>query len=414
MAVPTLNAFINFGTGPSFAQAMIIDQGILGTNVLADNAALIVDVSDRIDALTTRRGRNAEADQFQTGTCSLRIVDQNGDFNSMNPSGPFYGLLDPMRKLQITATHNGVTYPIFSGFITGYQTITPQESNDNVSYCVISAVDAFRLAQNAQITTVSGTSAGQLSGARINNLLDAISWPSSMRDIDAGQTTVQADPGTARTALAACQTISTSEYGAFYVDASGSFVFQDRALTSSSVAATPTVFTDDGTAGLLYFDAAWVLNDVLVYNQANITRLGGTTQTAINQASIDKYFLHSYTQTDLLMQTDAVALDYAQAYVASRAETSVRCDAIVLDLYTENYDAGIAAALGLDYFDPITVTTTQPGSTTLTKTLQIFGVAMTINPNKWRVTFTTLEPIIDSFILNSDQYGILGTNTLSY
>jgi len=149
MAVPTLNAFINFGTGPSFAQAMILDQGILGTNVLADNAALIVDVSDRIDALTTRRGRNAEADQFQTGTCSLRIVDQNGDFNSMNTSGPFYGLLDPMRKLQITATHNGVTYPIFSGFITGYQTITPQESNDNVSYCVISAVDAFRLAQNA-------------------------------------------------------------------------------------------------------------------------------------------------------------------------------------------------------------------------------------------------------------------------
>jgi hypothetical protein len=414
MAVPTLNAIINFGTGPSAAQAMIIDQGIIGTNVLADNAALIVDVSNQIDALTTRRGRNAEADQFQTGTCSLRIVDQNGDFNPQNLSGPYAGLLDPMRKLQITATHNGVTYPIFSGFITGYQTLTPQESNDNVSYCVITAVDAFRLAQNAQISTVTGTSAGQLSGARINNLLDAISWPPSMRDIDAGQTTVQADPGTPRTALAACQTVSMSEYGSFYVDATGSFVFQDRALTSSSVAATPTVFQDDGSAGLLYFDAAWVLNDTLIYNQANITRSGGTTQTAINQASIDKYFLHSYTQTDLLMETDAVALDYAQAYVASRAETSVRCDAIVLDLYTENYDAGIAAALGLDYFDPITVITTQPGSTNLQKTLQIFGVAMTINPNKWRVTFTTLEPIIDSFILDSTQYGVLGTNTLSY
>jgi hypothetical protein len=235
-----------------------------------------------------------------------------------------------------------------------------------------------------------------------------------MRDIDAGQTTVQADPGTPRTALAACQTVSMSEYGSFYVDATGSFVFQDRAVTSSSIAATPTVFQDDGSAGLLYFDAAWVLNDVLIYNQANVTRSGGTTQTAINQASIDKYFLHSYTQTDLLMQTDAVALDYAQAYVASRAETSVRCDAIVLDLYTENYDAGIAAALGLDYFDPITVITTQPGATTLEKTLQIFGVAMTINPNKWRVTFTTLEPIIDSFILDSTQYGILDTSSLSY
>jgi hypothetical protein len=414
MAVPTLNAFINFSTGPSFAQAMILDQGILGTNVLADAAAVIVDVSDRIDALTTRRGRNAEADQFQTGTCSMKIVDENGDFNPMNTNSPYYGLLDPMRKLQITATYNGITYPVFSGFITGYQTITPQESNDNVAYTTITAVDAFRLAQNAQISTVAGTSAGQLSGARINAILDEIDWPASMRDVDAGQTTMQADPGTARTALAACQTVSTSEYGSFYVDASGSFVFQDRALTSSSIAASPTVFSDSATPGILYFDAAWVLNDVLVYNQANITRTGGTTQTTSNATSIAKYFLHSYTQTNLLMETDAVALDYGRAYVASRQETTVRCDSIMLDLYLENYDDGVVAALGLDFFDPITVITQQPGSSTLEKTLQIFGVAMTITPNKWRVTFTTLEPILDSFIVSSDRYGILDTNTLSY
>jgi len=261
---------------------------------------------------------------------------------------------------------------------------------------------------------VSGTSAGQLSGARINNLLDAISWPATMRDIDAGQTTMQADPGTARTALAACQTVATSEYGAFYVDATGSFVFQDRAVTSSSIGATPTVLSDNATPGILYFDAAWVLNDVLIYNQANITRSGGTTQTTINQPSIDKYFLHSYTQTDLLMQTDAVALQYGQAYVASRAETSVRCDGIVLDLYTENYNTGIVAALSLDFFDPITIITSQPGNTTLEKTLQIFGVGMTITPNKWRVNFTTLEPIIDAFILDSSQYGILDTSSMSY
>ena len=100
------------------------------------------------------------------------------------------------------------------------------------------------------------------------------------------------------------------------------------------------------------------------------------------------------------MQTDAVALDYAQAYVASRAETTVRCDAITLDLYTANYNTGIIAALTLDYFDPVTITTTQPGSSTLTKTLQVFGVGMSITPNSWRVSFTTLEPIIDAFILD--------------
>jgi hypothetical protein len=412
MTLPIINAVINFSTGPSFAQAMILDQGILDTNVLSDSVAVIVDVSDVVDSIQTNRGRNPQADQFQTGTLTLRIVDQNGDFNPQNPSGPYFGLLDPMRKVAISATYNSVTYPIFSGFITSYNTTTPKNALD-VVYTTITAVDAFRLAQNAQIATVTGATAGDLSGTRINQILDQIGWPSSMRDVDTGLTTLQADPGTARTSLAAMQTVTLSEYGALYVDATGSFVFQDRQVTTASIGGTPTVFNDNGT-NIGYFDAVWRLDDTLVFNAASITRTGGTTQLAIDQASIDKYFTHSYNQQNLLMQTDAAALDYAQAYVASRKETSIRCDAITLDLYTDNYNAGIIAALDLDFFDPITITTNQPGSSTLTKTLQVFGVAMAITPNSWKTTLTTLEPIIDGFILDSNLYGVLDTGVLAY
>jgi hypothetical protein len=412
MAVPVINAIINFSTGPAFAQAMIIDQGILGTNVLADSASVIVDVSNRINRIETNRGRTALSDQFQTGSLSLTIIDQNGDFNPQNVSGPYYNLLTPMKKVQITATYNGVTYPIFSGFITSYVTRYPDESSADLATTTIEAVDAFRLAQLAQISTVTGASAGDLAGTRINEILDEISWPASLRDVDAGITTMQADPGTNRTALTALTTVATSEYGALYVDAYGSFVFQDRAVTVGSISGTPTVFADNGT-GIVYYDAAWVLNDVLIFNKATITRTGGTAQVASNQASIDKYFLHSYFQDNLLMQTDAVALDYAQAYVASRAETSIRCDAIVLDLYTPNYDTGVVAALDLDFFDPITIITTQPGGSLLDKTLQIFGVRMNITPNSWKTTFTTLEPVIDGFIIGTSA-GVLGQNVLSY
>jgi hypothetical protein len=412
VAVPTINATINFSTGPIVAQAFIIGSGIFGTNVLADASAIIVDVSNQVDSISTTRGRNAQADQFQTGQLSLRIVDMNGDFNPQNLSSPYAGLLNPMRKVQITATWNSVTYPIFSGFITGYSTTTPKDTGE-VVYTTISAVDAFRLAQNAQVSTVTDSGAGQLSGTRINKLLDAISWPASMRDIDAGQTTLLADPGTPRTALQAMQTVEISEYGSLYVNASGEFVFQDRAFTTSSVNGTPVVFNDNGT-GIKYFNALWLLNDVLIYNSAQITRSGGTTQTATNQSSIDKYFIHSYNQQNLLMDSDADALNYARAYVASRAETTTRCDAITLDLYTADYDAGITAALDLEFFDPVTITTNQPGSSTLTKTLQVFGVSHNITPNSWKTQFTTLEPIIDGFILDSTLYGILGTSVLSY
>ena len=412
MTVPVINAIINFSTGPSFAQAAIFDQAIFGTNVFADSTSVIVDVSNQVNRIETNRGRTALSDEFQTGSLTLRLTDQNGDFNPQNTSSPYYNLLTPMKKVQITATYGSVTYPIFAGYITSYLTTYPREAED-VVITTIQAVDAFRLAQLAQISTVAGTSAGQLSGARINNILDQISWPTSQRDIDPGLTTLQADPGTNRTALQALFTVANSEYGAIYVSADNNFVFQDRSVTVASIGATPTVFADDGS-GITYADATWVLNDVLVFNKATITRAGGSPQVALNQASIDKYFLHSYFLDNLLMQSDAVALDYAQAYVASRQETSIRVDAIVLDLYTPNYNSGILAALDLDFFDPITVKTTQPGGSVLEKTLQIFGVRMNITPNSWKTTFTTLEPVIDGFIIGNVDYGVLGQNVLSY
>ena len=379
---------------------------------MADSAAVIVDVSNVVDSVTTKRGRSATADEFQTGTLTLRIVDQNGDFNPQNSSSPYFGLLDPMKKVSITATWQGQVYDMFAGFITTYTTTTPRTANE-VVYTTIQAVDATRLAQNAQISTVTGATAGDLSGTRIDQILNTIGWPSSARDVDAGLTTLQNDPGTARTALAALQTATNSEYGAIYVGTDGSWVFQDRDVTTASIAGTPTVFNDNGT-DIGYANAVWRLDDTLIFNQANVTRTGGTVQTATNQASIDKYFAHTYNQQNLLMETDAVALDYARAYVASRAETSIRCDAIELDLYTDNYNTGITAALDLDFFDPVTITTNQPGSSTLTKTLQVFGVAHSVTPNKWRTTFTTLEPVLDGFILNSTEYGVLDTSVLSY
>jgi hypothetical protein len=412
MTVPVINAVINFSTGPIIAQAMILDTGILGTNVLADTASVIVDVSNQVNRIETNRGRTALSDQFQTGSLTLRITDQSGDFNPQNPASPYYLLLTPMKKVQITATYGSVTYPIFAGFITSYVTTYPDDG-EGVAITTIQAVDAFRLAQLAQISTVAGTSAGELSGARVNDILDQISWPTSQRDIDAGLTTLQADPGTNRTALQALFTVAESEYGAIYVSADNNFVFQDRGVTAGSIGGTPTVFADDGS-GISYFDATWILNDVLVFNKATITRAGGSPQVALNQASIDKYFLHSYFLDNLLMESDAVALDYARAYVASRQETTIRVDAIVLDLYTPSYNSGIVAALDLDFFDPITVKTTQPGGSLLEKTLQIFGVRMNITPNSWKTTFTTLEPVIDAFILNNSIYGTLDYNVLSY
>lgn len=416
MSLPAIAVVINFSSGPSFGQAMIIGTGVLGVNILADSATVTADVSDTVQAVNISRGRNALSDVFQTGTCSVVIADETGAFNPNNTASPYYGLIQPLRKITITATDpaTGIVWAMFAGYTTGFNY---QQSRyvGEVSTTTITAVDGFRLANLAQLTTVAGSAAGNLSGTRISQILDAIAWPNSMRDIDAGQTTVQANPTTNATALAKLQQVTDSEYGSLYIDASGNMVFQDRLFTESSVAVTPTVFADNGT-GIPYSQIKWLFDDTQVYNSASITRIGGTAQTAENASSIALYFKHSYNRTDLIMETDAVALDYALAYVASRQATTIRCDAISLDLNTTS-TAGVTAALQLDYFDPITVKSTQPaatGTSTLDKTLQIFGVSHAVTPNTWVTTFTTLEPIIDAFIIGSSQYGILGTSVLSY
>jgi hypothetical protein len=189
---------------------------------LADSVTVTADVSDTVQAVNINRGRNALSDVFQTGTCSVVIADQDGAFNPNNTASPYYGLIQPLRKITITATDpsTGLVWAMFAGYTTGFNY---QQSRDVgiVSTTTITAVDGFRLANLATLTTVTGSAAGDLASTRISQILDAIAWPASMRDIDTAATTVQANPTTSATALAKLQQATDSEYGAIYIDASG-------------------------------------------------------------------------------------------------------------------------------------------------------------------------------------------------
>jgi len=230
-----------------------------------------------------------------------------------------------------------------------------------------------------------------------------------------GNTLCQADPATTRSALAAIETVTFTEQGAFYFDKAGNAVFKDRDFVYQSGTATPTVFSNaTGSTDIPYAGITFALDDKTIVNSATVTRTGGSPQTASNQDSIDKFFLHSITANDMLMQTDEEALNLAANFVASRKDTTLRIETITLDLVTLGYGAGVAAALGLDYFDPMQITNVNVAGTTIVKTLQCQGIAHSITPNTWRTTLTTQENILDGFILDSTLYGILDTSVLAY
>jgi hypothetical protein len=168
----------------------------------------------------------------------------------------------------------------------------------------------------------------------------------------------------------------------------------------------PTYFSNDG-GGIGYYSLKFALDDKLIINDASITNIGGTAQNSSNAASIATYFPHSRNQTDLVGLTDDNSLNIAKNYVATRATTSIRIDAITIDLSATSAD-GITAALALDYFNTMRIKNVGQNGTVIDKTLQCVGMAYEITPQTFYATFTTSEPIVGSFILNSSIYGVIG------
>jgi hypothetical protein len=414
MALPAIPIVkINLTGGASFGEPFVLNTSQLDFAVLAEPDTLIVDVSNQVSKIDTRKERNLFQDKYQSGSATVRILDETGAWNPQNELSPYWPNLVPLRSIIIETEYAGTVYPIFKGYIQEYLYTYPRDQE--IGYVDLICSDAFRLVFNSNVTTVTGAVAGEGTGTRVGKILDTIGWPESARSIMTGNTLCQADPATTRTALAAIETATFTEQGAFYFDKGGNAVFKDRTFVYESAAETPTVFSNaTGSTDIPYAGITFALDDKTIVNQATVTPIGLTSQTASNQDSIDKFFLHSITANDMLMQTEAEALDLARNFVASRKDTSVRIESITLDLVTLGYGAGVTAALDLDYFDPMQITNVNVAGTTIVKTLQCQGIAHSITPNTWRTTLTTQENVLDGFILDSTLYGILDTSVLAY
>jgi hypothetical protein len=393
MALPaTISVKINLSGGASFGNPFILGTSQLGFAELASAIPVIVDVSAQTTNISTRRGRNLLQDKYESGSATIRIVDPNGDFNPQNTASPYFGLLQPLRKIQASAIYSGVTYGLFGGYITEFRYTYP--TGQETGYCTFICNDAFRLMYNSGITTVTGGTAGQTTAQRVQSILTMIAWPPAFTSIGTGATTCIADPGTTRTVLDAIHTVEFTEQGAFYIDANGVATFKGRQFVYDAQAASPTIFNQTGT-GINYAGITFALDDKTIVNKATVTRTGGTAQTYSDATSIAQYFTRSITATDMLMQTDANALALATAYVDTRKETSIRIETITLDLVTPSYTAGVTAALSLDFFDTVDITNEQPGGSTIQKKLQVQGIAHNITPNTWTTTIATQEALLD-------------------
>jgi len=404
----------DFSSGATFGTGFVIgspDNGVIGVNSFGSSDVIIptVDLTPDVYSISIRRGRNVMKDTYDAGTAIVRVLDPLGYFNPQNPSSPYFGYLVPLRKLRISATTATAEHFLFSGYVNDYRYTFPV--GQETAYVDIMCTDGFRLLQMSNVSTIADTAAGQDTGTRINKILDNVSFPASMRSISTGVSTCVADPATNRSTLDAIKNAEFSEgLGAFYMSADGTAVYLNRTEVTSSLGEPSIDFNQ--TTGIPYRNVKYAFDDKLIINDVKFNRVGGTAQLVYSQSSIDKYFPHSLTQENLVAQTDDIVLGIAQNYVNTRKETTIRIDEMLVDLLDPAVPTD--TLIGLDYFDNLEITNVTESGSTITKTLQAQGFAWDITANKMQVAITTLEPIVDGFIIGSSIFGIIGTSTLSY
>jgi len=414
MALPAdISVSFDFSSGATFGYPFTIGDaknGVLGTGTLGGSTVSIpiIDLTPSVRSITIDNGRNIQSDTYQAGTAVIRVYDSDGSWNPQNTSSIYYPYLVPLRKIRVAATTATAQEFLFSGYTTEYRYYYDQA--ENVGYVDIYAADAFRLLNLAQVTTVTDSGAGQATGTRIGKILNEIDFPANMRTISTGQSLCQADPGTLRTSLSAVQNAEFSEQGAFYFDGSGTAIFKSRNEVASSISGTPIDFNQTGD--IPYKNLVFAFDDKLIINTASIQRIGGTAQVYQNAASVIKYFPHQYSAQDLVIDTDANALNIAATFVATHAETTIRIDAMTVDLLDPAVPTD--TMIGLDYFTNVRISNIQPDGSTIVKTLQVQGLRWEINPNAMQCTVTTLEPIVDGFIIGSAERGIIGVSAMTY
>jgi len=415
MAGAVFKCVIDFSNGATFDPALVLDDPTtpLDTAVLGTAAADTLDVTQYVISARIRRSYNRTSDSFLGGSAQVRLIDQTGLFNPANTSGANYGKILPMRKIRFSGSYLGNEYALGSMYIQEWKYTSP--IGVTPAFVDLNCVDGFQLLNLTTISTVSGGSAGQTTAQRITSLLDAGDWP-AMRSISkTATTTVQADDGSSRSLLGACQTVEQTELGAFFMDERGFANFKSRNDIISASGGTPYIFSDVvSTSAITYQSINFDLSDAGLINRATVTRTGGTAQTVTDSASVLAYFEHSRIRTGI-MQTDADALSQAQLIIASRKEigTDINLQSITVNLASDDQPSRVVAGLDMDIFTPIQATQTLP-SGAVTVNSVVTGVGYDISPNNFTATFTTAQPFAVGFVLDSSVDGVLDEDILSY
>lgn len=419
--LPTVLVGVAFGAGASTSTYLHLGdpaRGLLGTGTLA-TTDVFEDLTGFWQALSTKRGSSRVDSpilRYEAGTSTCRLNNSDRRFDPTNLAGPYVSLgatqVTPMRAVRYQATWAGVTYDLWRGYADSWDI---DYAPPNYSSCVLAATDGFKVLSQYERAAGAGVGAGEDTGARVGRILDGVGWSATDRIVAVGDSTVQATT-LAGDALSELQLTAESEIGDLYVDGGGRVVFRNRhaLLEDSRSTTSQATFGDGGGSELPYTDVELVYDEATLANLVRATRVGGAAQTVQDATSQALYLTRPYERSDLILQTDADAADWARYVLYQSKDPELRFSQLRVNPLRDPASL-FPQVLGRDIGDRITIIRRPPGGGTITREVYIRGVQHDITPSTWMTTWTLQSASKFAFLILGDpELGLLGSNALAY
>lgn len=356
-----------------------------------------VEITGDVQRVTYRRGKAGELESSAPGGIEIVLDNRSGDYDPANTLGPYYGQLGVGAAVWVRATW-GSTYDLAYAYIDAVTLDLGYEPT-----ATISCLDALEILGRAHLAVISSSFDNDPSGTRISRILDGASWPVSLRALDDGRTNLQATTY-GEFALPLIQEILDTEFGILFATGAGKVAFFDRyhQVTNPRSNTIQANFTDtagaEGSTEVEMERLEVSLSRDTVFNQATVTRIGGTEQIANNTTSQATYGIRTFPGSPgTLLRSDGEALNLAQWLVGKYPTPKQRITEVTIDATTQEL---WQVMLLLTLQDRIRVTRDY-GPSTIVADLHIQGMTVDIDAvaGTWRWSMQTSSPTLTAPIL---------------
>jgi hypothetical protein len=349
---------------------------------------------------STRRGRQNDLQRIEAGVLDVQLLNLTGNFWPAYAGSIYYPDVLPAKRAQVRVTYSGVDYDVYTGYIERW--VPKYIFGSGCGPVVdVQASDFYKFLAQMLLNDPAGY-AQELSGTRIDNLLDDLGIPDSMRDLDVGQSTIIATGALANVnALEHLHLVQDTEQGTVFQAGDGDVIFQDRHARLTPPLSTVAATFGDGVGDSKFRDIELEMSDALVFNDVRITRESGTEQVASDGMSQQDYGYRTYQKSGLLMTTDAIADSMAEYLLSLHKDAHLRVLSLVIDPEADPADLW-PKVLGYDLGTKIHI---HLSDCALNESYFIEGIEHRFPPGRWETKWW-LSPA------DPQEYWVLDTSEL--